>query len=73
MDAAPDAQLPRLVGLWEQIAARYKHRPASVYFELLRVWAVAGGQRSWALEGQPHESECPTPFAFTPDSRTVAG
>ena len=35
MDAEPDAQLPRLVGLWEQIAARYKDRPAAVYFELL--------------------------------------
>jgi endoglucanase len=35
MDAEPDAQLPRLVGLWEQIAARYKDRPAGVYFELL--------------------------------------
>ena len=35
MDADPDRNLPRLVGLWEQIAARYKDRPASVYFELL--------------------------------------
>ena len=35
MDANPDANLPRLVGLWEQIAARYKDRPAEVYFELL--------------------------------------
>lgn len=35
MDADPDAHLPRLIGLWEQIAARYKDRPASVYFELL--------------------------------------
>jgi endoglucanase len=35
MDANPDASLPRLVGLWEQIAARYKDRPAEVYFELL--------------------------------------
>jgi endoglucanase len=35
MDADPADQLPRLVGLWEQIAARYKDRPASVYFELL--------------------------------------
>lgn len=34
MDAQPDAHLPRLIGLWEQIAARYKDRPASVYFEL---------------------------------------
>ena len=35
MDADPDAHLPRLVGLWEQIAARCKDRPAAVYFELL--------------------------------------
>lgn len=35
MDADPDAHLPRLLGLWEQIAARYKDRPAAVYFELL--------------------------------------
>lgn len=31
----PDEHLPRLVALWRQIAARYKDRPASVYFELL--------------------------------------
>jgi endoglucanase len=35
MDAAPDEHLPRLVGLWRQIADRYKDRPALVYFELL--------------------------------------
>ncbi|HEY7329711.1 MAG TPA: glycoside hydrolase family 5 protein [Gemmataceae bacterium] len=35
MDVNPDANLPRLVGLWEQIAARYKDRPAELYFELL--------------------------------------
>ncbi|MBA4066408.1 MAG: endoglucanase [Isosphaera sp.] len=34
-DADPDKHLPRLVGLWEQIAARYKDRPPSVVFELL--------------------------------------
>lgn len=34
VDAAPDANLPRLVGLWEQVAARYKDRPKSVLFEL---------------------------------------
>lgn len=34
MDAHPDKQLPRLIGLWEQIADRYKDRPASVYFEM---------------------------------------
>jgi endoglucanase len=34
MDANPDAHLARLAGLWEQIAARYKDRPAEVYFEL---------------------------------------
>jgi endoglucanase len=33
--ADPDEHLPRLVGLWEQLAARYKDRPADVYFELL--------------------------------------
>ena len=35
MDREPDKHLPRLVGLWEQIAKRYKNRPASVVFELL--------------------------------------
>jgi endoglucanase len=35
MDASPDEQLPRLVAIWEQIARRYKDKPASVYFELL--------------------------------------
>jgi len=36
MDANPDAaNRDRLAGLWKQIAARYKDRPASVYFELL--------------------------------------
>jgi endoglucanase len=34
MDARPDQHLPRLVGLWRQIADRYKGRPAEVYFEL---------------------------------------
>lgn len=35
MDSNPDAHLPRLIGLWEQIAKRCKDRPADVYFELL--------------------------------------
>jgi endoglucanase len=35
MDANPDKHLPRLAGLWEQIAARYKDRPAGLAFELL--------------------------------------
>jgi endoglucanase len=35
MDTDPDRHLPRLVGLWEQIAARYQDRSAGVYFELL--------------------------------------
>jgi len=35
MDSNPDKHLPRLVALWEQIAERYKDRPAEVYFELL--------------------------------------
>jgi len=35
MDKEPDKYLPRLVALWQQIAERYKDRPASVYFELL--------------------------------------
>lgn len=35
MDADPDAHLPRLIALWEQIAKRCADRPASVYFELL--------------------------------------
>jgi endoglucanase len=35
MDTKPDEHLPRLVALWEQIAARYRDRPAKVCFELL--------------------------------------
>lgn len=35
MDDAPDEHLPRLLGLWRQIAGRYKDRSARVYFELL--------------------------------------
>jgi endoglucanase len=35
MDDEPDRNVPRLVGLWKQIAGRYKDRPPSVYFELL--------------------------------------
>jgi len=35
MDKDPDKHLARLVGLWEQIAKRYKDRPASLVFELL--------------------------------------
>ena len=35
MDADPDKHLPRLEGLWKQIAERYKGRPTGVYFELL--------------------------------------
>jgi endoglucanase len=35
MDADPDKHMPRLVGLWEQIAERCKDRPTEVYFELL--------------------------------------
>jgi endoglucanase len=35
MDQDPDKHLPRLAGLWKQIAARYRDRPAGVYFELL--------------------------------------
>jgi endoglucanase len=35
MDTDPDKHQARLVALWEQIAARYKDRPAGVYFELL--------------------------------------
>jgi endoglucanase len=33
--ANPEAQAPRFVGIWRQIAARYRGRPASVLFELL--------------------------------------
>jgi endoglucanase len=35
MATDPDRHLHRLVALWEQSAARYKDRPAGVYFELL--------------------------------------
>ena len=34
IDADPDKHVPRLIGLWEQVATRYKDRPAAVYFEL---------------------------------------
>src|SRR5262249_40074977 len=34
LDQDPDQHTARLLGLWQQIAARYKNRPASVYFEL---------------------------------------
>jgi endoglucanase len=34
-DSDPDKHLPRLIAIWEQLAARYKDRPANVYFELL--------------------------------------
>ncbi len=35
MDTDPEKHFPRLVRLWEQIATRYKDRPANVYLELL--------------------------------------
>jgi endoglucanase len=35
LDADPDKHLPRFVAIWEQIARRYKDRPASVLFEPL--------------------------------------
>jgi endoglucanase len=35
MNTHPAEHLSRLVALWAQIAARYKDRPAEVYFELL--------------------------------------
>lgn len=34
LDADPDASLPRLVGIWKQLAERYRDRPPAVYFEL---------------------------------------
>src|SRR5260370_26380580 len=34
LDKEPDKHAARFVALWKQIAARYKGRPASVYFEL---------------------------------------
>src|SRR5260370_34697852 len=34
LDKEPDKHAARFVALWKQIAARYKDRPASVYFEL---------------------------------------
>lgn len=39
---------------------------------VVRVWEVAGEKPSWALDGQQDERDCPTPFAFSPDSRAVA-
>lgn len=35
MDSDPDKHLPRLIAIWEQVAKRYKDRPASVVFEML--------------------------------------
>jgi endoglucanase len=35
MNTDPDAHIPRLIALWEQIAARYKDRDEGVVFELL--------------------------------------
>lgn len=35
MDVDPDRHLPRLVAIWQQIAARYRDRPPGVFFELL--------------------------------------
>jgi endoglucanase len=35
INSEPDNNLPRLVALWEQIAKRYKDRPATLVFELL--------------------------------------
>jgi endoglucanase len=35
MHADPDKHLPRLIGLWQQIADRYSKMPKEVYFELL--------------------------------------
>lgn len=34
LDKDPAAHLPRLAAIWEQIAARYKDQPPSVYFEI---------------------------------------
>jgi endoglucanase len=35
MNVDPDKHLPRLLAIWEQLAARARNRPANVYFELL--------------------------------------
>src|SRR5262249_30642097 len=34
MDANPTAHTPRLLALWKQIAARYRDRPQTLFFEL---------------------------------------
>jgi endoglucanase len=34
MNSDPDGNLPRLVGIWNQIAERYRNSPDRVYFEL---------------------------------------
>ncbi|MEY4489382.1 MAG: hypothetical protein RIQ79_1890 [Verrucomicrobiota bacterium] len=34
LDATPDAELARMTAIWTQLAERYQHRPATVYFEL---------------------------------------
>jgi endoglucanase len=34
LDQNPDRELPRLIGLWRQIAQRYRDRPDRLYFEL---------------------------------------
>ncbi len=35
MDSDPESHLPRLVGLWKQIATHFRSRPGEVIFELL--------------------------------------
>ena len=39
---------------------------------VVRVWESAGDKPSWALDGQPVNFECGTPFAFSPDSKSLA-
>jgi len=39
---------------------------------VVQVWEVAGEKPLWALDGPRDDPENPTPFAFSPDSKTLA-
>jgi WD40 repeat protein len=39
---------------------------------IVYVWDVAGRKPAWRLGGQPNQEESATPFAFSPDSKTLA-
>lgn len=47
LNDAPDAHLPRFLGLWRQIAARYAGLPGRLYFELLNEPRAAMTAAAW--------------------------